>query len=159
MLVGAHDAVVRNTATGRVEIQVWKGRECVYGYAQETNRPSFISARKIMSIIDWISKRSIRQMFTTYFRARAQEASHRDALWAVVRSRFPNEQDRATAFWHTFWRNQSGRKPLLLPGENAEEAELKTLMDVLLHVIGGPNSQEMDFYSQINSIYDKEIKA
>lgn len=111
-----------------------------------------------MSIIDWISKRSIRQMFMTYFTARSQQATHRDALWAVVRSRFPNDQTRAKAFWQNHWRNVSGHEPLLLPGENQEEAELKTLIDCLLHVIGGHNSLGMNFYSQIADIYEKEIK-
>jgi hypothetical protein len=109
-------------------------------------------------MIDWILKRSIRHMFTTYFRARAQQATHRDALWAVVRFQFAKEPDRATAFWQNHWRNVSGHEPLLLPGENREEAELKTLIDCLLHVIGGHNSLGMDFYSQIADIYEKEIK-
>ena len=111
-----------------------------------------------MSMIDWISKRAIRQMFTTYFTARSQQANHRDALWAVVRSRFPNEPDRATAFWQNHWRNQSNHTPLLLPSENQEEAELKTIIDCVLHVNGGLNSLDMDFYRQIADIYEKEIK-
>jgi hypothetical protein len=110
-------------------------------------------------MIDWIVNWGIRQMFRTYFTARSQRAAHKDALWAVVRSRFPNDQGRATAFWQNHWRSQSRYEPLLLPGENQEEAELKTLIDCLLHVAGGPNSLGMDFYTKIADIYEKEING
>lgn len=112
-----------------------------------------------MSIIDWISKRSIRQMFTTYFTARAQQARHRDALWAVVRSRYPNAPERATAFWQRHWRLQAEHPPIVMPDENQEEAELKTLIYFLLVDIGGSEPPGVDYVKQIGDIYYNEIKA
>lgn len=109
-------------------------------------------------MIDWIVKRSIRSMFSTYFRARAQQATHRDALWAIVRFQFAKEPDRATTFWQNHWRGQSKYEPLLLPGETQEDAELKTLIDLLLHAVGGHKALGMDFYTLIADIYENEVK-
>lgn len=111
-----------------------------------------------MNIIGWILRRAIRQMFATYLAARAQRATHRDALWAVVLSRFPKEPNRATAFWHNHWRLEAEHPSMVMPDENQEEAELKVIVHFLL-LNHGSEPSGVNYTRQINEIYDNEIKA
>ena len=139
----------------------------VYDLIVKPPLPSFAGARHSgvhrtehpVSIIDWISKRSIRQMFATYFTARAQQTTHRDALWAVVRSRYPNAPEMATTFWQRHWRLQAEHPVMVMPDENQEEAELKTLIYSLLVAIGGSEPPGVDYVKQIGDIYCGEIKT
>jgi hypothetical protein len=106
-----------------------------------------------MSMIDWIIKRSIRQMAQTYFVARSKRLTHEEALKAVVWSRFPDSPPRATAFWDNHLRRRAERPLIVSSDENQEEVELKSLIQVLLAVISGGQPPGVDYFRLIENIF------
>jgi hypothetical protein len=111
--------------------------------------------------MDWFVKRAIkqgiRQMFKTYFTARSRGGIPRDALWAVVLSRFQNDLDTATTFWHGYWSVE--------PSDGtSEDAELQLLIGSILRHDAGPtiiNDVEymMHFEELVRDVYNKEVKG
>jgi hypothetical protein len=109
-----------------------------------------------MSIIDWISKRSIRRMMRNYFDAKATGADHTQALQIVVHTWYSNSPVKAKTFWERHWRIQAGVPPLALPNMTKDEAELQCLLYCL--ILDGSGSSEvpgMNLVGQIEDIYNE----
>lgn len=110
-----------------------------------------------MSIMGRFSKWLIRRMFDIYFTARAQQASHQDALWLVAYNACSKSQDKAALFWYRFWQTEDdlSKSPLLslLPDHNQEIEVLKRFIFLLMHDTLGNQSRKINLTQQIEDVY------